>query len=144
MSDLNQCAFTGRLGRDPELRYIGNGDKAVTNFSIAVSERYKDRDGEQQERTLWLGCVVWGKLAEICNQYLRKGTQVAVGGKLQVREYEDKEGQKRTATELVVASMTMLGGKREDDERPAAKPAGRAQPRQAPPADLPFDDDIPF
>jgi len=144
VSDLNICALIGRLGQDPELRATQGGQQ-VANFRIAVSERYRDGSGERQERTLWLGVVAWGKLAETCAQYLTKGSRVAVQGRLQSRQYEDKEGQQREVFELVLSNMTMLDGKRDSggDEAPPQR-APQRQARKPADQDLPFDDDIPF
>lgn len=127
MSDINVVALTGRLGRDPEIRRTQAGT-AVANVSLAVSKRRKEG-----EDTTWARLVFWDKLAEIAEQYLRKGSQIAVRGELQVREYQDKEGQKRTVSEVRVHDMNMLGGKGQG-EAPALK-------AQATP-DL--DDEIPF
>lgn len=126
-SDLNSCSFIGRLGRDPETRYTPSGD-AVTSFSIAVGESWKDRDsGEKKETTEWVRCVAWRKLGEICGEYLKKGQQVFINGKMKTRKWQ-KEGQDHYSTEIIVEQMQMLGGKREgngppphgDDDAPRA------------------------
>ena len=118
MADQNLCLFTGRLGRDPEERFTQSGD-AVCNFSIAVSEKYKDKAGDQKENTVWINCVAWRKLAEICAQYLKKGSFVRVAGKLTNRQWEDKDGNKRNTTEIVLSEMQMLSpAKSAESEEP--------------------------
>jgi single-strand DNA-binding protein len=107
---VNKVILVGRLGRDPETRYTGSG-QAVANFTLATDSTYKDRAGERQKRTEWHRIVAWGKLAEICQQYLKKGSQVFIEGRLQTREWEDKSGQKRSTTEIVASDMRMLGSR---------------------------------
>ncbi|HWZ97983.1 MAG TPA: single-stranded DNA-binding protein [Candidatus Dormibacteraeota bacterium] len=107
---VNKVILVGRLGRDPETRYTGGG-QAVANFSVATDESYKDRNGERQKRTEWHKIVVWGKQAEIAQQYLKKGSLVFIEGRIQSREWQDKEGQKRTSFEIVANSFRMLGGR---------------------------------
>src|SRR5579864_6356548 len=97
---VNKVILVGRLGRDPETRYTG-AEQAVCNFSLATDETYKDRSGERQKRTEWHRIVVWAKQAEIAQQYLRKGSLVYVEGRIQTRQWDDKEGQKRSTTEIV-------------------------------------------
>src|SRR5215475_4627365 len=109
---VNKVILVGRLGRDPETRYTGGG-QAVANFSLATDSTYKDKNGERQKRTEWHKLVVWGKQAEIAQQYLKKGSLIFVDGRLQTREWQDKEGQKRTTTEIVVNDFRMLGGRGE-------------------------------
>ena len=104
--------LVGRLGRDPETRYTSGG-QAVANFSVATDESYKDRNGERQKRTEWHKIVVWGKQAEIAQQYLKKGALVFIEGRIQSREWQDKEGQKRTSFEIVANNFRMLGGRAE-------------------------------
>lgn len=154
-NDLNRCTFIGHLGRDPELKYMSNG-RAVANFSIACNEEWKDKEsGEKQERAEWVRCAVFGKLAEIAGEYLKKGAQVYAEGKLRTRKYQDKEGQDRYATEVVLDWFKMLGGRGGAGEARAAQQAetypeasrGTAKPapaQQRPPAGADFDDDIPF
>ncbi|MTI88674.1 MAG: single-stranded DNA-binding protein [Balneolaceae bacterium] len=110
MSSLNKAMLIGRLGQDPEVRYT-QSNTAVATLSIATSERYKDSNGEYQERTEWHRVVAWGRLAEICQQYLKKGSQVYIEGPIQTRKWEDKEGQKRYTTEIKALQMTMLDSK---------------------------------
>jgi single-strand DNA-binding protein len=121
---VNKVILVGRLGRDPETRYTGSG-QAVANFTMATDSTYKDRSGERQKRTEWHRIVAWGKLAEICQQYLKKGSQVYIEGRLQTREWEDKSGQKRTTTEIVASDMRMLGS-RADSAAAAGAGAGAA------------------
>jgi single-strand DNA-binding protein len=107
---VNKVILVGRLGRDPETRYTGGG-QAVANFSVATDESYKDKNGERQKRTEWHKIVVWGKQAEIAQQYLKKGSLIFIEGRIQSREWQDKEGQKRTSFEIVANNFRMLGGR---------------------------------
>lgn len=107
---VNKAILVGRLGRDPETRFTGGG-QAVANFSLATDESYKDKNGERQKRTEWHKIVVWGKQAEIAQQYLKKGSLVYVEGRIQSREWQDKEGQKRTSYEIVATNFRMLGSR---------------------------------
>ena len=107
MSGVNKVIIVGNLGKDPEVKAVGQN--TVANFSLATSESYTDKSGQKQEKTEWHKIVAWGKLAELAGQYLKKGRQVYVEGKLQTREYE-KDGQKRYSTEIVASSVTFLGG----------------------------------
>jgi single-strand DNA-binding protein len=119
---VNKVILVGRLGRDPETRYTGGG-QAVANFSLATDESYKDRNGERQKRTEWHKIVVWGKQAEIAQQYLKKGSLVFIEGRIQSREWQDKEGQKRTSFEIVASNFRMLGS-RSDNAMSASAGAG--------------------
>lgn len=148
-SDLNQCNFIGRLGRDPETRYMPNGD-AVTSFSIAVGESWKDKDsGEKKESTEWVRCVAWRKIGEICGEYLKKGQQVYINGKMKTRKWQ-KDGQDHYSTEIVVEQMQMLGGKREGNGPPPhgeedAPRTGKTAERATQSASMDdTDSDIPF
>lgn len=143
---LNKVILIGNLGRDPEVRYTGNGT-AVANFTLATNERWRDRNGERQERTEWHRIVAWARLAEICAEYLRKGQQIYIEGRIQTREWEDRDGNKRYTTEIVANDMQMLGRRSESFQdqpepqstAPSAPPETDApQPRQQ------GDDDIPF
>jgi len=107
MSSLNKVMLIGNLGSDPDVRYT-QSNTAVATLSIATSERYKDSNGEQQERTEWHRVVAWGRLAEICQQYLNKGSKVYIEGPLQTRKWEDKDGQERYTTEVKALQMIML------------------------------------
>jgi len=133
---LNKVMIIGNLGRDPEMRYTPSG-RPVTTFSVAVSRSWKSSNGEHRSETEWFKIVAWGKLAEICKEYLNKGQQVYIEGRLQTREWEDKEGQQRTTVEVVANEMTMLGERRDksqNDENP---------PEDAPP-DIIDEDEFPF
>jgi single-strand DNA-binding protein len=105
---LNKVMIIGHLGRDPEMRYTPSG-RPVTTFSVATTRTWHSADGERHEETEWFNVVAWGSLAEICNQYLRKGQQVYIEGRLQTRRWDDEEGRKHFATELVAREMIMLG-----------------------------------
>ncbi|HEB64373.1 MAG TPA: single-stranded DNA-binding protein [Chloroflexi bacterium] len=105
---LNKVLLIGRLGRDPEMRYTPSG-RPVTNFSVATSRSWTNHDGERRSETEWFNIVAWGNLAEVCKQYLHKGQQVYIEGRLQTRQWEDAEGNKRTSTEVVAHEMIMLG-----------------------------------
>jgi len=108
MSGINKVIIVGRLGQDPEIRYTPNG-QPVANFSVATSEVWLDKQsGEKQERTEWHRIVVWGKLAELCRDYLKKGKQIYLEGKLQTRSWNDKSDQKRYATEIIAQSIQFL------------------------------------
>lgn len=107
MSSLNKAMIIGRLGADPDVRYT-QSNAAVANMSVATTDRYKDRNGELQEKTEWHRVVVWNRLAEICQQYLKKGSLVYFEGKIETNEWEDKEGQKRYTTEIRAFNMQML------------------------------------
>lgn len=132
-NDLNSCNFIGRLGKDPEARYMPNGD-AVASFSIAVGWKTNEKEGAE-----WVNITAFGKLAEICVQYLVKGSQVFIQGRMKTDEYE-KDGIKRYSTKIVADRMQMLGGKSE-----SFKPANEKPQRQpAQPAGLDDDSDIPF
>jgi single-strand DNA-binding protein len=149
---VNKVILVGRLGKDPETRYMTNGE-AVTNATLATSENWKDKSGEKQEKTEWHNLVFYRRLAEIAGEYLKKGSQIYVEGKLQTRKWQTKEGQDRYTTEIIVNEMQMLGGKAggagsfEVVENQSA-PARSAAPAKAAPAAKNsfdnFDDDIPF
>ena len=171
MAAVNKVILVGNLGADPETRYMPSGD-AITTIRLATSERYKDKSGEQQERTEWHRVVFFGKLAEIVGQYLKKGSKVYVEGRLQTRKWQGQDGQDRYTTEVVVdqsGTMQMLDARGQGagdfdqgygqsrQQAPASGPAGggshqapaQQQPSQPygggqPPADDGFDDDIPF
>jgi len=140
-NDLNYCSFIGRLGKPVELRYMPDG-KAVTSFSIAVGESWKDKtSGEKQERTTWVPIVAFGKLAEIMGEYLKKGSKIFVAGKLQVRKWQDKDGNDRWTTEIIANSMQMLDTRSGGGEQER----GGGSSRQHEDEDAPFDDsEIPF
>ena len=139
MSGVNRVILIGRLCRDPESRQA-NG-KAVCNFSMATNETWRDTEGEKQERVEYHRIVIWGKLAEVAAKYLSKGSQIYIEGKLQTREWTDKDGQKRYTTEIIANNMTMLDGKGDNSEKPnnPEKPESSGGP-----ADPSAFDDIPF
>lgn len=151
---LNQVQIIGHLGRDPETRYMQTGD-AVTNFTIATTEKWKDKQtGEQKEATEWHRVTTYGKLAEVCSQWLRKGSLVFVQGKLTTRKWTDQQGIERYTTEIKADTMKMLGG-RDQNQAPQQQQPQRQQAsasRQAPrqqqaPQGSGFDDmedDVPF
>ncbi|GAB7129410.1 single-stranded DNA-binding protein [Silvimonas sp. JCM 19000] len=172
MASLNKVLLIGNLGRDPETRYLPSGG-AVCNFSIATTDRYKDKQGQQQEKTEWHNITMYNRLAEIAGQYLKKGSAVYIEGRLQTRKWQDKAtGADRYTTEIIADQMQMLGGRggggmgggnqdggyddfnQEYSAPAAAAPAPR--PQQAAPAPAPaaqrqparsfddFEDDIPF
>ena len=141
---INKVILVGRLGRDPELRHTPSGT-AVANFSLATDERWTS-NGETQSRTEWHNIVVWSKLAEICNQYLTKGRLIFIEGRLQTRDWEDKDGNKRRTTEIVASDMKMLGGRREDapvGETVAAETGSSSESSNDMEVGI-ADDDIPF
>ncbi len=112
MAGVNKVILIGNLGQDPEVRYSASGSP-VANFSIATSESWNDKNGQRQERTEWHRIVAWGKLAELCGEYLAKGRQVYVEGRLQTRNWEDRDGNKRYTTEIIANQVTFLGGRGE-------------------------------
>jgi single-strand DNA-binding protein len=140
MASVNKVIVIGNLGRDPELRYTKDG-RAVANFTVATNERWRDREGNTQERTEWHRIVVWDKQAETCAQYLQKGRSVYVEGRLQTREWEDREGQKRTTTEIVAQNVTFLGSRGEGGGGAGGRSQGSPPGEEGPP---PGGEDIPF
>ena len=114
---LNKVMIIGRLGRDPEMRYTPSG-RPVTTFSVATSRTWNTSEGERHTETEWFNVVAWGSLAEICKQYLTKGQQVYIEGRLQTRHWDDNEGVKHTSTEVVANEMIMLGERREGANGP--------------------------
>jgi single-strand DNA-binding protein len=159
MASVNKVILVGNLGRDPEMRFMPNGE-AVCNFSIATTDSWKDKSGQKQERTEWHNIVIYRKLAEIAGEYLKKGRPVYIEGRLQTRKWQTKEGQDRYTTEIIADQMQMLGGREgggasssydsmdEDQSRPQqtsrpAQPAPAQQPASGGDFDA-FEDDIPF
>jgi len=124
---INKVILVGNLGKDPELRYTPTGTPVAT-FPLATSEKFKDRDGQPQERTEWHNIVAWRGLADICGKYLHKGKQVYIEGKIQTRKYQDRDGQDRYITEIIADQMQMLG----------RSPDSQHQGDQAPHDDVPF------
>jgi single-strand DNA-binding protein len=154
MASVNKVILVGNLGRDPEVRYMPSGD-AVANITIATTETWKDKAGEKQEQTEWHRVAMFGKTAEIAGEYLKKGSQVYIEGRLQTRKWTDKEGQERYTTEIRADRMQMLGSRSGGSERmpppdDEAPPRSSAAPKKSAPAggkggnfdDL--EDDIPF
>jgi single-strand DNA-binding protein len=151
---VNKVILIGNLGKDPEVKYTPSGT-AVANFTLATNERYKDKDGQWQDRTEWHNIVAWQRTAEIVGEYLKKGRSVYVEGRLQTRSWDDKDGQKHYKTEIVAQDLVLLGGGREAGEgssggrsRGAAAPGGDFDQR-APEQDVAHsttitDEDIPF
>lgn len=144
MSSLNKAMIIGRLGQDPEVRYT-QSNTAVATLSIATNERFKDNTGEWKERTEWHKVVAWGRKAEICQEYLKKGSLVYVEGPIQTRKWEDREGQTRYTTEIKALTLTMLDSRRDADavQQPDASQAVSSN------VDLnedfdDIDDDLPF
>lgn len=132
---LNQVELIGHLGGDPDCRFTPNGTP-VANFSIATTFRWS-KDGQTNERTEWHRIVAWGKLADVCRDYLKKGKQVYVHGRLQTRSWEDQQGQKRYTTEVVAGTILMLGKRDDREELPAGDSPAVTTPATA-------DDDLPF
>jgi single-strand DNA-binding protein len=140
MSGINKVILVGRLGKDPEVRFTASG-VAVANFSIATSDEWKDKDsGEKRQKTEWHRIVAWRRIGEICGEWLHKGSQVYIEGKLQTRSWEDRDGNKRYTTEIVAQKMEMLGPNKKytNQEEPHT-----SSPKQEEPITVP-EDDIPF
>lgn len=144
---VNRVTLLGHLGQDPEIRTTPGG-KSVATMRLATSEQWTDREsGERKEATEWHTIVIWGKLAEVCEQYLRKGSQVYFEGKLRTRKWQDKQGNDRYSTEVIADEMVMLGGGQRGEARNETRDTRPAQrERSAAPAQsaADFDDDIPF
>ncbi|MFZ3072764.1 MAG: single-stranded DNA-binding protein [Thermodesulfobacteriota bacterium] len=144
MAGVNKVILVGNLGKDPELRYAPSG-MAIANFSIATTETWKDKSGAKQDKTEWHKIVAFNKLAEICGEYLNKGKQVYIEGRIQTRQWEDKDGNKRYTTEIVASTMQFLGAAGGKGVAPQSASGGGAQeeapPMENPPPEL---DDIPF
>ncbi|MBW1979857.1 MAG: single-stranded DNA-binding protein [Deltaproteobacteria bacterium] len=138
MAALNKVMLIGNLGADPELTYTPNGTAKAT-MRLATHETWTNREGEKGERTEWHRVVAWGRLAEICGQYLAKGRQVFIEGRLQTRSWEDREGNRRWITEIVASGMQMLGSPRQSQDDSAVPPVDDAVEDAPPP-----EDDIPF
>ncbi|MDP6319769.1 MAG: single-stranded DNA-binding protein [SAR324 cluster bacterium] len=154
MANLNKVMLIGRLGQDPEIRYTQSGS-SVANVTIATNDYWTDKQGGKQERTEWHSLVLWGKLADLAQSYLKKGSQVYVEGRLQTRDWEDQQGQKHYKTEVVVTTMQFLDSKMSDSSdteytaTPSAQksdsmPVGPAEASEAPQGDDYIKDDIPF
>ncbi|MFQ5698346.1 MAG: single-stranded DNA-binding protein [Myxococcota bacterium] len=139
---INKVILIGNLGRDPEVRRTASGT-SVANFTMATTESYTNKSGEREQQTEWHRIVAWGRLAEFCGEYLHKGKQVYVEGRLQTRDWEDREGVKRRTTEINARTIQMLG-RRSDDPDARGAPASRGGSASPPASELPSDDDIPF
>jgi len=142
MQGINKVTLVGNLGDDPVGRTTPSG-MVVSNFSVATNKKWRDKhSGEQKEHTEWHRVASFGKLAEICNQWLKKGSPVYLEGELRTRKWQDKEGHDRYSTEIIANELRMLGGNRPDkDDAGEAAPPPRSRPAAEPP---PFEDDIPF
>jgi single-strand DNA-binding protein len=144
MASVNKVILVGNLGRDPEIRYLPSGD-AVATLNIATTETWKDKNGEKQEKTEWHRVSMFGRLAEIAGEYLKKGSQVYIEGRIETRKYTDKDGVEKYATEIKASEMKMLGGRAQSGDSAASgsdsSPA--RTPASAPPSGL-EEDDIPF
>ncbi|MBI3782576.1 MAG: single-stranded DNA-binding protein [Deltaproteobacteria bacterium] len=138
---VNKVILVGNLGKDPEVRFTPNG-QAIAKFPVATTEKWRDQQGQMQERTEWHNVVVWGKQAETCGQYLAKGRQVFVEGRIQTRNYDDKDGNKRYITEIVAQNVRFLGGSGGGAGR-GASDSSVSVPHGEEPAP-PGEDDIPF
>jgi len=156
MASINKVMLIGNLGKDPEIRYMPSGD-AIANLTLATTENWKDKAGEKQEKTEWHRISMFGRLAEIAGEYLKKGSSVYIEGKLQTRKWQDKEGNDRYTTEIVANEMKMLGSRASGGDtsmdKPASNSAGGAKTaRPASPAPASsgssgfddMEDDIPF
>ena len=135
---VNKVILIGRTGADTELRYTSNG-KAVANFSLAINDSFKNGDGEQREQVEWVRCVAWGRLAEICGEFLIKGARAYAEGRLQTRKYDDREGNEHTVSEVVVRQLRFLGGPGNGN----GKADQNARPADNPDADI-SEEEIPF
>lgn len=134
---VNKVILIGRTGADAEIKYTSSG-KAVANFSLAINDSFKNRDGEQTDRVEWVRCVAWEKLAEVCGEFLTKGKQAYAEGRLQTRTYEDREGNQRTVSEVVVRQLRLLSGpgngngKAEQRTGPAENSGAEIDPEEIP------------
>jgi single-strand DNA-binding protein len=147
MASVNKAILIGNLGKDPELRYTPSG-QAVASFPLATSERFKDKDGNWQERTDWHNVVVWGRQGETVKEYLRKGRSAYVEGRIQTRSYEDRDGNKKWVTEIIASRIQFLGGRGEGGGEKAGQVASEAEVQEPAAISEPLvseeDDDLPF
>ncbi len=146
MASVNKVILIGNLGSDPEMRRTQSG-QTVANFNLATNERWTSKDGERNEKTEWHRLVVWGRQAEICEQYLRKGSPIFIEGRLQTRQWDDREGNRRYTTEVVVQNMQMLSRAGERSDAPAGGPSysEESYPEQQPvKSGTPQEDEVPF
>ena len=137
MASINKVILIGNLGKDPEVNYTSAGT-AVTKFSVATTEQWTDKSGEKQNHTEWHRVVAWGRLGEICGEYLHKGKQVYIEGKLRTNEWEDREGNRRFTTEIVANVMQMLGGRAKAEGKKNAPVTNDLGPTEVPEDDIPF------
>lgn len=146
MSSVNKVILIGNCAKDPDTRYMSNGE-AVTNLTIATSERWKDKNGEKQEKTEWHRVTFYRKLAEIAGEYLKKGSQVYIEGRMETKKWTDKSGVEKYTTEIIANEMVMLGGKSADpshSQHQKEKANGYMPPDSKPEIVDDFEDDIPF
>lgn len=141
MASVNKCIFIGNLGRDPELRFMPDGT-AACNFSIACTESWKDKSGEKKEVTEWVRISAFKKLAEICGEYLKKGSQVYIEGRMSTRKWTDKDGTEKYTTEIIANEMRMLGARQ--DTAPAKERNAPGKSAAKPADDWDENQDIPF
>ncbi len=139
---INKAILVGRLGKDPEVRYTPDG-AMVTSFSLATDEQWKDKNGEKVQKTEWHRIVTFGKLAEICGNYLAKGKLIFIEGRIQTSSWDDKEGVKRYSTEIVASNMKMLDSKGQGKSDESSQPQPEAPPSHASSSNAPMDD-VPF
>ena len=142
MASFNKITIVGHLGKDPEIRYMTDGT-AVCHFSVATTEKRKDRSGEIQENTIWFRVSVWGKQADAANQYLSKGRQVYIEGRLSQQEYTDKDGNRRTSLEVRATDVQFLGA-RGDEGAPSSAPSSSRPASSSAPSGSEEGEDIPF
>lgn len=148
MASLNQAQLIGNLGKDPEIRSLNSGDR-VANFSVATSETWRDKStGEKREKTEWHNVVVFGALVDVIEKYVKKGDKVFIQGKLQTRKYQDKDGNDRYTTEIVLTGfngqLVMLGSRGARDESGGSASGGGSQAKQKPAESFELNDEIPF
>jgi single-strand DNA-binding protein len=143
MGSVNKAILVGNLGRDAEMRFTAGGTPVAT-VSLATTERFTDREGQKREDTQWHRIVIWGKTAESLHEYLTKGKQIYVEGRIQTREWTDKEGKPQKTTEIRADRIVLLGGGGDRASRPARERFAEAEPVEQGAADAPHDDDIPF
>lgn len=149
---VNKVILVGRVGNDPEIKYAGNGN-AIANFSLATSEKWKDKDGQKQEKTEWHKIVAFGRQAEVIGEYIKKGSQLYIEGSIQTRSWDDNDGNKRYTTEITLKMMEMLGGKSDsggdnsgsgNSGNNKSRPPSPQKQNASAPQQSDFDDDIPF
>jgi single-strand DNA-binding protein len=138
MAGVNKVILLGRLGKDPEVRYTNSGT-AITSFSMATSTAFTNKEGQKEEKTEWHKIVAFGRLGEICGEYLAKGKQVYIEGRIQTRDWEDKDGNKRWTTEIIAQNMQLLGSPGTEKDRSSSEPPPLDDSGSGPPeSDVPF------